>query len=81
MSNEIPVTLNAFFSDVGHKIRKIKHELEACDAARLKLITRRMAEVELDMQALRSLFESHLMAADIDNMEEVLMKTTSAITP
>jgi hypothetical protein len=69
--------MNRFLSGLTRDMEKLKGELNAATTTDLKIIARRLALFELNLQACRSLFEARLMEDEIDSWEADRIKDFS----
>lgn len=59
-----------FINEIGNTLRNLNKEIDSADPAKLKIITRKLAMCEMQVQAVRSLIEARLFEHEIWNEED-----------
>lgn len=66
--------MSIYINEIINELRTLNKEIDDADATKLKIITRKLAMVEMKTQAIRSLIEARLFQQEIWNEEDKYAK-------
>ena len=73
--------MKSFLLEVQSQIREAMKDMDVAKPEELKVFARRLAAIEMRLQAARSLLEARMFEADADNLEEEAKRSYAEMQP